>query len=88
MEEFFAQHFFFSLASVSFYCKGCAGIVSQIFHTPPVNSQMDRPLSTISFVELKEYIDYNKLFKITHIAMAFSPPLIIVRMCNVQLNMF
>ena len=41
-------------------------------------------LSIITYVELKEYIDYNKLFEITHITMASSPPLIIVRISNVQ----
>ena len=35
VEECFVQHFFFSLASVSFYCKDCAGIFFLKSSTPP-----------------------------------------------------
>ena len=34
-KNFFVQHFFFSLASVSFYCKGCAGNFYLKSYTPP-----------------------------------------------------
>ena len=44
VEEFFCATFFFSLASVSFYYKGCAGFFPSNLPTPPLPPQKSNGL--------------------------------------------
>ena len=56
MEELFCATFFFSLVSVSFYCKGCAGnfFLKSSTLPPQKKSQMVRPLVHLKFVALRD----------------------------------